>query len=291
MVGIIREGRKMCGCSRVGKSELDAKKLVYEVLAKKSIFYNLEVWTNLRKKDFAKLQSIEGQVIRGLFGLPKTTPYWGIIHELGILPIILTLTYRKLMLYHNLINSDDERLAKVLVEAQEESEIQECWYAEVKKEAKEIGIELKREIVKGKLKSTWKREVKEKIKGAEEKLLAEKREESTKMRFLESKGWETYLKEESNEEARMALKIRLNCVEWIDGNVGKESPCPLCKEEMDTTEHVFACKEGGEKKVTVKDLEKGEKMGNVVELFRQNEEKRRTLLKNELEIKMAIIEL
>jgi hypothetical protein len=290
-VGIIREGRKMCCRSRVGKSELDAKKFVYEILANKSIFHNMEAWTNFRKKDITKLISIEGKVIRGLFGLPKTTPYWGMMHELGIWPITLTLTYRKMMVYHNLINSDDERLAKVLVEAQEESEIEECWFAEVRKEAREIGIELQKEIVKGKAKSTWKREVKEKIKDAEERLMAGKRENSTKMRFLETKGCETYLKEVWNEDARMALKIRLNSIEWIDGNVGKQSPCPLCMREMDTTEHVFSCNEGGEKEVTVKDLENGEKMRKVVELFKRNEERRRTLLTDELEIKMVGIEL
>ena len=287
VVSIVREGRKMCCQSRVGKSEIDAKKLTYEALANKSIFYNLEAWTNLRKGDLTKLRSIEGQVIRGLFGLPKTTPYWGMLHELGILPITLSLTYRKLMLYHNLINSDEERVAKVLVEAQEKSEITECWFGETQREAEEIGISLKRENVIGKLKSTWKTEVKNKIKMAEEKLLKEKRMESRKMRFLETKACETYLKELSNEEARMAMKIRLNCVEWIEGNLGREAPCPLCHEEMDTTEHVFACRVGGKEEVTVKDLEKGERMNMVVELFQENEKRRRTLMAGELEMKMV----
>ena len=38
------------------------------------------------------------------------------------------------------------------------------------------------------------------------------------MDFLLKKGHQTYLKEIFNEDARMAMKIRLNVVEWIDDN-------------------------------------------------------------------------
>ena len=43
---------------------------------------------------------------------------------------MLSLTYQKLMLYHNLINSDDERVGKMVVEAQENSGLDKCWYDE-----------------------------------------------------------------------------------------------------------------------------------------------------------------
>ena len=52
------------------------------------------------------------------------------------------------MLYH-LLNSDEERLGNRLVEAQEESGFEQCWFAEVKKEAQEIGIVLKSNLEEG----------------------------------------------------------------------------------------------------------------------------------------------
>ena len=45
-----------------------------------------------------------------------------------------------MMLYHNIINSDDERVAKQLVKEQEKYGYGESWYSEVKKESMEIGI-------------------------------------------------------------------------------------------------------------------------------------------------------
>ena len=167
--------------TRVGKSEFDAKNLVNETLSVPAVFYNIESWTKLRKSDVMKLKSIQGRLIRGLFGLPKTTPYWGILYELRILPITLLLTYKKLMLYHNLINSDDDRIGKIIVEAQENSGLDGCWFYEVKMEAEEVGIELKKDQVKGKMKSRWKREVKKKIWGAAEKEMEGMKRTSTKL--------------------------------------------------------------------------------------------------------------
>ena len=288
--GVISEGRKLCCSSRVGKFEIDAKILVYDTMAVKAVFHNIETWTNLRKSDVEKMKSIQGKIIRGLFGLPASTPYWGMLHELGIAPIILSLTYQKLMLYHNLINSDDERIAKKVVEAQENSGLDKCWYAEVREEALQIGISLKKELVKGKIKSKWKKEVKDKVWAAVEKEIESKKKESKKMRFLGKKGCDTYLKSIYNEHARKAMIIRLNMVSWIGENMGRVSLCPLCEEEKDTTEHVFSCSKMVDvnKTVTVKDLENGEKMMQVVELFDENEERRRTLLKDEIMMNFEI---
>ena len=286
--GIIREGRKMCCSSRIGKAEMEAKRLVYEVLAETAVYYNVEAWTNMRASDTQSLKTIQAKLLKGLFGLPKTTPYWGLIHELGVMPILSRLTYKKLMLYHNIMNSDDERVAKQLVREQERRGYEECWFGEVKREAMRIGIILSENQVKGKMKSTWKKEVKDKVYESVEKELKEKKKEGKKLRFLQGKGHETYLKEVHNEDAIMAIKIRLNMIEWIEGNIGKETKCPLCKNSDDTTEHVFACEEmGGDNwNVNVKHLETGEKMMEVVTLFRMNEEKRKTLLVEEAQLNL-----
>lgn len=288
--GVVREGRNLCCYSRVGKNEIEAKILVYETMAVKAVFHNVETWTNLRKSDVEKMKSIQARIMRGLFGLPKSTPYWGMIHELGVLPIMLSLTYQKLMLYHNLINSDDDRIGTMVVEAQEESGFDRCWYDNVRKEAEEIGICLKKELVKGKMKSEWKKEVKDKVWVAAEKEMQIQKKESTKMRFLGNKGSDSYLKTTYNEDARKAIIIRLNMVSWVEGNMGKAYPCPLCEEELDTTEHVFRCNatRDGSEDVTVEDLCNGEKMRQVVELFDENEARRRTLLKDGIRTNVEI---
>ena len=288
--GIIREGVRMCCRTRIGKWEIEAKKLIYETLAIHSIYYNIETWTNLRKTDTEKLISIQGKVLRGLFGLPKSTPYWGALYELDIMPIMVALTYKKLMFYHNIVNSDDNRIVKAVVKEQEMSGNKDCWVGNIIEEAMSLEIHVSEEVVRGKPKSTWKKEVKSKIRVAVEKDLEEKKKEYKKLRFLKKKGNDTYLKEIYNEEARKAIKIRLNMVEWIDGNMGGGSKCPLCGNDGDTTEHVFRCETvENNSSVTICDLENGEKMKEIVELFNRNEEARRDKMKEELWINFDVL--
>ena len=288
--GLIREGAKMCCGSRIGKWEMAAKKLIYEALIEQSAYYNIETWTNLRKTDTDRIKSIQGKILRGLFNLPKTTPYWGLINELDVMPIMMKLTYKKLMLFHNIMNSDDDRIVKGVIQEQEKSGIKECWVGNIIEEAGNLGIVVSGNIVKGMKKSTWKKVVKKKITEAVERELAKMKEESKKLRFLKTKGNNTYLLDTFNEDARMAIKIRTNMVEWIDDNIGVESSCPLCGKGGDTTEHVFACDEvENPEMVTVSDLENGAKMKEIVELFRRCEEERRRRYTDELQLNFDIL--
>ena len=206
------------------------------------------------------------------------------------MPIMVALTYKKLMFYHNIVNSDDNRIVKALVREQERSGNKECWVGNIIEEAGSLDIEVSQETVRGKPKSTWKKEVKSKIRVAVERELEEKKKEYKKLRFLKKKGYDTYLKEIHNEKARNGIKIRLNMVEWIADNMGSRSRCPLCGEDSDTTEHVFRCiVVENDLLLTVKDLEDGVKMGEIVELFKRNEEARREKMKEDIFLNFDIL--
>ena len=263
---------------KLERQNLRQKKLVYEMQMVPAVFFNLEVWTNLRKSDVTRLESIQGKIMRGSFGLPKSTPYWGLLYELNILPIMLVLTYKKIMLYHNIVNSDDRRVAKKIVQEQEKSGFRDCWFGNVKEEGERIGMKIHENVVKGKLKSKWKKEVKRKIRDMFRKGVEEKKKTSKKMRFLKRSGSDTYLPEIFNEDARTAIKIRLNMIDWISDNYGKRENCPLCGHE-DNTEHVIDCtsvNSGGT--VTTTNLEMGVCMKDIVEHFNATEKMRREVM-------------
>ena len=286
--GLVSEANKICCQKKLGVYEWDGKKTVYEAQIIPAVFHNIEAWTNLRKTDWEKMESLQGKILRGLFGLPKSTPYWGLLYELNVIPIKLHITYKRLMVYHNLMNSDDDRVAKQIIKEQEKDGYEECWFGNVKREGKSIGIEVNEEAVLGKQKSVWKKQVKEKIRVAFEAEMAVKKQHGVKLRFLGNRGSDTYLKEVCNENARMAMKIRLNMVDWIQKNFGVEGVCPLCGEE-DSTEHVFACDGGLGLGVSVKDLEDGTKMDKIIELFKETETKRREKLLENLEINFDVL--
>ena len=59
------------------------------------------------------------------------------------------------------------------------------------------------------------------------------------------------------------------------GNVGIKGSCPVCEVEVDTTEHVLVCELLENNDVSIKDLEEGKSMVEIVALFRRTEEKKK----------------
>ena len=275
---IVRQGNITCSREKVGRMEITAKLFIYVHLAVPAIFFNIEVWSNLRQQDKDQLEVIQGITLKGLLGLPKATPYWGILYELQILPVNLLLLYKKLMVYHMLMNSDPHRIARKIVEEQERSNLENCWFADLKTEAKEIGIEIEKRKVDNVSKSSWKKYVKNKIKKSFDQECKIKLGNMTKLRFLNSPATENYMNYLYNDEARDALKIRLNMVEAVTNNFHAYSSCLLCGHKDDTTEHVFECGALGDHGLSVENLQQGTEMRGVVQLFNKMEMQKRDML-------------
>ena len=115
----------------------------------------MEMWTRLRKKDIELMERVQGQVLRRIIGLPRTTSYWGILCELGMWPVESILLYKRLMIYHQIENAKDERLAQRIVEQQKKDERATSWYGEMKERVKKMKVNL--EEAKTTPKSLWKK--------------------------------------------------------------------------------------------------------------------------------------
>ncbi len=289
--GVIQNIRLMCAEVKIGKQEMTAKLFVYEHVAIRSIYDNIEVWTNLRQKDMEMLETIQGEMLKGILGLGKSTPYWGLLYELKILPIKLLITYRKLMLYHKIINEEGSIKQKI-VAAQEEGNLTNCWFGDTARDGMEIGLSVSSEMVKNLPKSKWKKKVKELIWKTFEHDVESKKNNMRKLRFLKQTASTTYLQDTSNETTRKGFQIRLNMVDWIGDNFGRNRTCILCEEQKDTTEHVFQCnklKQTSANPVVLADLKNGRRMKEIVELFNVMERKRRELLIDNIITKANVI--
>ena len=91
---------------------------LYELCIVPSILYNLEGWNRLTKKEIEKLKTIQHRTLCTLLQLPKTTPYIGLLSELGMWRMEERMMYRKIMLFHNIMNSSDKRLCKQIIQEQ-----------------------------------------------------------------------------------------------------------------------------------------------------------------------------
>ena len=55
---------------------------------------------------------IQGKMLRKIYKVPST-PYWGLLIELGMMPIEYIIHSKRLMLYHNIINTKTKNYVKI----------------------------------------------------------------------------------------------------------------------------------------------------------------------------------
>ena len=258
--------------------------MLYECCVLPSLLYDLEGWNRLSISEVnKKLESIQLKSLCSLIGLPKSTPYIGLLNELGIWTIEERMKYRKLMLYQNLLNSDDKRLAKNIVLGQRQDEEEGSFYDTVKRVAKSLNINVED------IDSMTKAELKKEIKSQIERKMFEKVNDHLhmkKMRFVcqQTKfNRSKYVVDMDAKSAIQVMKTRLNMLP-IYGNfrndLSMSRPCPLCKLDDDTTEHMISCREVENDNIAPDDLinqDNVELWEQINVVIKHNVEKRRVV--------------
>ena len=155
------------------------------------------------------------------------------------------LMYRKMILYHNIIHSDEDRLCRKIIKDQEKSNEEDTFYHETKQCFNKIGIDIKEvdDMLKSQLKIAIKERLNNRMIGVIKNAMR-----MTKSRFqsvsstLERKK---YILNLPGTESLKTMKTRLN-MQPVYGNfkcdITKERLCQHCGEEDDTTEHLVSCK-------------------------------------------------
>ena len=214
---------------------------LYDTTGLPYISFNMETWTNIQKQELKRIEKLQKDILTTIYGMPRTTPYEAFLSELGTWPLSHYVGYKKLLLLHNLMHSENNRVAKQVLLDQMNKRIPNCWYDEIKEISHIYNIELE------KVKTTSKGEWKKTIKGAINKTVEKgKWRENTKSRFVKSCKREKYVDETNKDEMTGIMKLRLNMIDLrmnYKGKYPENTRCPVCKSSDDTTEHLFECKE------------------------------------------------
>ena len=167
--------------TKVGKQEIPLKLALFITVYLPTIMYNMEGWGNLHKDEIKMLDTCQANILKRLLNVPHTTPYLGILQETGIWTAEPHLKYKRIMLYHNIVHSDEKsRFVKRLIMEEEKKPFKGCWFEKVKEDIESVGLTLNQ--VKKELKSTVKKMVKAAINKEMVELL--KQQETKKMRTV-----------------------------------------------------------------------------------------------------------
>ena len=147
------------------------------------------------------------------------------------------------MFVHNLINSDEKRIARTILIQQSQLKTSN-YYNDIKDTAEKLGVTISIEELQETKKSAWKHKLKEKI---HKQILLDIKNEvrtKTKMRFVSKQTFEAeeYIRKLSMKEVATIMKLKLNMVETkANFPRGDDRICIMCKETDETTEHLFKC--------------------------------------------------
>ena len=201
------------------------------------------MWCKVGEKEAEEWKKWQYMILRVLTEQKMGTPYWGIIAETGSWPYHYIVKYKMFMFAHNLVNSDESRMArKILIE---QSKIKSSnYYNTIKTSAEKLGIDISIENLAETTKSQWKTTVKQNINKQILMDIKKETETKTKMRFVNKINMkpEPYIEKLSLKEATTIMRLKLNMVDTKSNFPnGEDRTCIMCGEEDETTEHLFQC--------------------------------------------------
>ena len=244
-IGIITQIKYYGDPYRVGNMALQVRIQIFQSTVIPTIYHDIEAWSKISKKDIEKLDRIQKTVLTSILELPSSTPYIGILSELGIWPVEQLADYKRIMLLHQIINSKDTRFLKEIVEEQIRDTFSGCWYEQTKEicDKYNVGLQLVKCLSKRKLKNILKSRINNRL----HRYIKEEAKNKTKLRFCSDFKRKKYTKKGSLSfnDAKSIMKLRLNMIEVKNNYKGstENDTCDLCGEKNDTTEHLFECKE------------------------------------------------
>ena len=227
---------------KVGQLALQVRLFLYKTIAIPTLFINIETWSKVNNKEMEQLEKIQKEVLTALLEMPPGTPYRGVLAETGIWPIEQLFEYRRITKLKNILDSEDKRLLKEIIEDQIQNTFRGCWTEQTKEICNKYGLSIEhiRETTSQKLKNDLKKDINKRLNTEIQRQAKEK----TKLRFCRNTNKKSYIEDLGFTEARLVMKVRLNMIEVRNNykNQYEDRTCTLCKTEIDTTEHIFSCK-------------------------------------------------
>ena len=244
-MGMISQIKYYGDTYKVGNMAPQVRMEIFQSTVIPTIFHDVEGWSKISKKDIEELERIQKNVLTAILDMPKTTPYLGLLSELGVWPVEELLDYKRIMLLHQIITSKEGRFLKEVIEGQIKDTFKGCWMEQTKEICSKysLGIQAIRSLSKYKLKAILKRRISKNL----DLKIQEEAKNKTKLRFCRDFNRKLYTKKGSmcHRTVRSIMKTRLNMLELKCNYKGTSSTdtCNLCGVELDTTEHLFSCQE------------------------------------------------
>ena len=239
---MIGSTKRIANSTTMGKLAISARLKMTETVLVPSFLFNAEAFPVFTNDELSLLEGVQATMLRRLLEVPSSTPYLPLLLETGMWTMEGRIEYKKLMLYHHIINSPDERIIKRIVLTQKEMAREGTWYHTITLILKKY--QLTNVSINAIKKSAWKKIVKSKIGEVMEREIRSACTKMKKGRTVADDEYKKkdYLSEVSVEDSKSITRMRLHMNE-LPCNYGGGHVCWLCGENSVNTEHYFQCSE------------------------------------------------
>ena len=213
------------------------------------ILFNSEAWHSITINDVLLLEKVDEALLRGLLKAHSKIPLEALFLETKSLPIRFTLSSRRLMYLHSILQKDEGELVKNVYNAQKD-DVSPGDFCELVEEDKiQIGLNMTDIEISGINKQQFKKIVKTKIRQAAFEFLKNLQKNHSKMSGINYEAFEmrSYMNSPlfNCDSRKLLLALRMRTVEGIKNDFRGQfvnTICPLvgCNEK-DTLENLLTC--------------------------------------------------
>ena len=139
--GQIMALKSIASYNNVGPKFLLVRLQLYESCTVQSLLHGIEAWNQQTKKELKNLEKIQAKALCQILEVPISTPYMGLLNELGIWKVEYRIDYRRIMFIQNILKSNQRRLTKRVLLDQKESEEEDTIYQTTKKALDKYSID------------------------------------------------------------------------------------------------------------------------------------------------------
>ena len=196
---------------KIGKYAMTTRIKIYKDVIVPTVFHNIETWSRITKDDINELESMQERMVKSMCEQMISTPYFGLLAEIGVWPIEQQLHYRQILLFHNIVITKETRLITEIIKNQMKEPWKGCWIEEVQKTCKKYNLDINKipTWTKRECKNTIKKKIEDELNAKVKNLAKEK----TKLRFLNDYSLKPYIKNLEFKECITIIKLRLNMIE------------------------------------------------------------------------------
>ena len=254
-----------------------------------------EIWYDVSKQEYKKLESIDEMFYRRLFNVQISTPKESLYIETGKLPIKFIIKTRRVMYWWHVVNSNKCEVLYKCYLAQKTNPSKGDWVEQLQRDKIELDLDLNDEQILAYTNEEFKRIVKSKAEKCATKYLMEQKISHSKSKDLSFNGFKPaeYLltKNLTTEEVRTLFQLRTRMID-VKGNFSSAHTnnmwCKLCNLFTETQQHLLECPElrmRTKKIIKFKEVEHRMSFGNL-----KNQEKVAKVFKILLEARKDILE-